>query len=132
MATDTTKKTTAKKAPAKKVATDSTVPAKKLKVSVTEAPVFAMDGSAKGTIALPPELFAVAWNGDLVHQVVVGMQANARPITAHTKFRGEVSGGGKKPWKQKGTGRARHGSSRSPIWKGGGVTHGPRDRKSVV
>lgn len=129
MATDTTKKTTAKKAPAKKVATPKATPTKKMNVSVTEAPVFAMDGSAKGTIALPPELFAVAWNGDLVHQVVVGMQANARPITAHTKFRGEVSGGGKKPWKQKGTGRARHGSSRSPIWKGGGVTHGPRAEK---
>ena len=130
MATDTTKKTTAKKAPAKKVASEAVAtPAKKMKVSVTEAPVFAMDGGSKGTIALPPELFAVAWNGDLVHQVVVGMQANARPVTAHTKNRGEVSGGGKKPWKQKGTGRARHGSSRSPIWKGGGVTHGPRAEK---
>lgn len=133
MATDPTKKkTAAKKAPAKKVASETVsapVASKKAKVSVTEAPVFSMDGSSKGTIALPPELFAVAWNGDLVHQVVVGMQANARPITAHTKFRGEVSGGGKKPWKQKGTGRARHGSSRSPIWKGGGVTHGPRAEK---
>ena len=129
MATDTTKKT-ATKTPAKKVLSEAiAVPAKKMKVSVTEATVFAMDGSSKGTIALPPELFAVAWNGDLVHQVVLGMQANARPVTAHTKDRSEVSGGGKKPWKQKGTGRARHGSSRSPIWKGGGVTHGPRAEK---
>ena len=143
--TDTTKKSVAKKAPAKEVKAPANLPAgkagkvvaetpapttpKKYKVSVTEAPVFAMDGSSKGTVALPPELFAVAWNGDLVHQVVVGMQANARPVTAHTKFRGEVSGGGKKPWKQKGTGRARHGSTRSPIWKGGGVTHGPRAEK---
>lgn len=120
------------KEPTKKVASTaeaSPVSPKKYKVSVTEAPVFSMSGESKGTVNLPPELFAVAWNADLVHQVVTGMQANARPVTAHTKTRGEVSGGGKKPWKQKGTGRARHGSSRSPIWKGGGVTHGPRAEK---
>lgn len=91
-----------------------------------EAVIFSMTGAKSGTIALPPELFGVKWNADLVHQVVVGMQANARPVVAHTKFRGEVAGGGKKPWKQKGTGRARHGSTRSPIWVGGGTTHGPR------
>ncbi|MDB5194836.1 MAG: ribosomal protein large subunit ribosomal protein [Parcubacteria group bacterium] len=95
----------------------------------TEATVYSMAGAKAGTIALPAELFGASWNADLVHQVVVGMQANARQIVAHTKFRGEVSGGGKKPWKQKGTGRARHGSTRSPIWKGGGVTHGPRAEK---
>ena len=93
------------------------------------APVFTMDGKESGSIALPSEIFGATWKADLVHQVVVGMQANARTSTAHTKFRGEVAGGGKKPWKQKGTGRARHGSNRSPIWKGGGVTHGPRTEK---
>lgn len=95
-----------------------------------EAAVFDAKGAKSGTVTLPKEVFAAPWNADLVHQVVVGMQANARETTAHTKFRGEVSGGGKKPWKQKGTGRARHGSTRSPIWVGGGVTHGPRAEKN--
>lgn len=94
-----------------------------------DADIYDASGKKAGTITLPSEVFAVKWNADLVHQVVVGMQANARPIIANTKFRGEVSGGGKKPWKQKGTGRARHGSTRSPIWRGGGVTHGPRAEK---
>lgn len=101
----------------------------KTKKATLEAPVWNGKGEKAGTVALPAELFDAGWNADLVHQVVVGMQANARPTTAHTKFRGEVSGGGKKPWKQKGTGRARHGSTRSPIWRGGGVTHGPRAEK---
>jgi large subunit ribosomal protein L4 len=116
----TAKKTVSKKAPAPKAA--------RKEVSM-EAPIYTSAGAAAGNITLPVELFGAAWNSDLVHQVVTGMQANARPTTAHTKFRGEVAGGGKKPWKQKGTGRARHGSNRSPIWKGGGVTHGPRAEK---
>ena len=118
---------TAKKIPAKKAA-----PKKEAASTGLEATIWNADGKSAGTIALPAELFGASWNADLVHQVVVGMQANARPVTAHTKFRGEVSGGGKKPWKQKGTGRARHGSTRSPIWRGGGVTHGPRAEKDYT
>lgn len=119
---------TTKKAPAKKAAAKTAAPRAKKEVTAKagEATIFTMAGKEAGTVALPSELFAAQWNADLVHQVVVGMQANARETTAHTKNRGEVSGGGKKPWKQKGTGRARHGSSRSPIWVGGGIAHGPR------
>jgi large subunit ribosomal protein L4 len=94
-----------------------------------ETEVFNLNGKVSGKMELPESIFGLAWNGDLVHQVVTAMQANARTPVAHTKTRGEVRGGGKKPWKQKGTGRARHGSSRSPIWVGGGVAHGPRNDK---
>lgn len=88
--------------------------------------IYNSQGKKAGSVELPESVFGVAWNDSLMHQVVTGMQANARPTVAHVKNRGDVRGGGKKPWAQKGTGRARHGSSRSPIWKGGGVTHGPR------
>ena len=95
-----------------------------------EAPIFSMAGKKVGSISLPENIFGAPWRSDLVHQVTTAMQANARQNRAHTKNRAEVSGGGKKPWKQKGTGQARHGSSRSPIWRHGGITFGPRSERN--
>lgn len=86
-------------------------------------------GEKLGRIRLPQEIFEIEMNSDLVHQVMVSQMANRRQVIAHTKTRAEVSGGGRKPWRQKGTGRARHGSIRSPIWTGGGVAFGPRKDK---
>lgn len=100
---------------------------KEKKVVSLEMPIFSMDGKKVGTTTLPEGIFAAPWKNDLVHQVTTAMQANARQNRAHTKDRAEVSGGGKKPWAQKGTGQARHSSTRSPIWRHGGVTFGPRN-----
>lgn len=91
--------------------------------------IYNQKGEQVGKIELPPKVFNVKWNDALVHQVVTSMTGNLRNPTAHAKTRGEVSGTGKKPWKQKGTGRARHGSRRSPLWVGGGVAHGPRNER---
>lgn len=90
-----------------------------------KAQVYNLKGESVGEIDLPEGIFSAKWNPDLVHQVLLAQAANRRSPWAHAKNRAEVSGGGKKPWKQKHTGRARHGSIRSPIWKGGGATHGP-------
>ncbi len=95
-----------------------------------ELTVYTKEGKKSREIALPAKVFGARQNKDLVHQVVVSQTSSARSPIAHTKTRGDVRGGGKKPWQQKGTGRARHGSTRSPIWVGGGVSHGPRNDKN--
>lgn len=94
------------------------------------APIYSLDGKSMGTVALPDSIFGVRWNADLVKQVSDSLFSSRRRPLAHTKTRAEVRGGGRKPWRQKGTGRARHGSTRSPIWVGGGVAGGPRKEKN--
>lgn len=97
-----------------------------------QAILYAKTGKEKKEISLAQEIFGAPVNQRLLTLVERGYSANLRRGTASTKTRGEVRGGGKKPWKQKGTGRARHGSSRSPIWRGGGTAFGPRPRDYSV
>ena len=92
--------------------------------------LYKIDGSSAGSLELDPAVFEVAADAALVHEAVVAQGANSRVAIAHTKDRSAVRGGGRKPWKQKGTGRARHGSRRSPIWSGGGVTFGPTNERN--
>jgi len=93
--------------------------------------VYNLEGKEVGTALLPKEIFDVKFNADLVHQVMIAQTSNRRQVSAAAKDRSQVSGGGKKPWRQKGTGRARVGSNRSPLWKGGGVTFGPLTNKNL-
>lgn len=93
-----------------------------------EVDVLNMDGQKVRTVELPPAIFEAPINIDLMHQAFVRQMANARLGTHDTKGRSEVSGGGRKPWRQKGTGRARQGSIRAPQWVGGGKVHTPKPR----
>lgn len=92
--------------------------------------IYTKEGKENGSFEAPDSIFGLKWNSDLVQQVVMSMESSARTPVAHTKDRSDVRGGGRKPWQQKGTGRSRHGSKRSPIWKGGGVTFGPRNDRN--
>src|SRR5690625_1078908 len=90
--------------------------------------LYTQDGTASGDVELNEEVFGIEPNEHVLHEAVLMQRASKRQGTHAVKGRGQVRGGGKKPWRQKGTGRARHGSIRSPIWVGGGVTFGPTPR----
>ncbi|MEA2097766.1 MAG: 50S ribosomal protein L4 [Patescibacteria group bacterium] len=92
--------------------------------------IYNLEGKETEEVELSEKIFGVKVQDDLVHQAFVAHISNSRQLLADTKNKGEVRGGGRKPWRQKGTGRARHGSSRSPIWKGGGVTFGPTTERN--
>ena len=92
--------------------------------------LYQQSGEKKGTVTVSDKMFGAKVNDELMRLALVRQLANARQATAHTKLRGEVRGGGKKPWRQKGTGRARFGSSRNPIWRGGGIAFGPRNDRN--
>ena len=94
--------------------------------------LYTQKGDKKGTVTVSDSMFKIEPNEELMRLAVVRYMANVRSANAHTKTRGEVRGGGKKPWRQKGTGRARFGSSRNPIWIGGGVAFGPRNDRNYT
>ncbi|OGZ32912.1 MAG: 50S ribosomal protein L4 [Candidatus Portnoybacteria bacterium RBG_13_40_8] len=96
---------------------------------ILNLPIYNLEGEKTGTIKLSEKIFGLKINNNLIYQVINVQLANKRKHLAKVKDRGEVRGGGRKPWRQKGTGRARHGSIRSPLWKGGGVTFGPNPGK---
>lgn len=97
---------------------------------MSKVAIYNLEGVTSSSKTLNDSVFSVAENGNVISQTVVWQQNNQRKANAHTKMRGEVSGGGRKPHKQKGTGRARAGSSRSPLWTGGGITFGPRNDRN--
>jgi len=92
--------------------------------------LYNQEGAVVGTADLADEIFSVKSEAQVIRRAVEAQERNSRAVVAHTKTRSEVRGGGRKPWRQKGTGRARHGSIRSPIWVGGGVTFGPRNNRN--
>lgn len=96
---------------------------------MSKVAVYNQNGEKVSDLELNPKIFGVSASMALIHQVVTALSANKRKTISHTKTRGDVRGGGKKPWKQKGTGRARVGSSRSPLWRHGGVVFGPHNRE---
>jgi large subunit ribosomal protein L4 len=96
-----------------------------------ETTLYTQEGKSAGSFTLPSEIFGLPYNSDVVNQVINSLRMSARNNTQHTKNRAEVRGGGKKPWQQKGLGKARHGSTRSPIWVKGGVSLGPRNDKNT-
>ncbi len=99
---------------------------------VLEVAHYAASGESKGKFSLPESIFSATGSKRVLHDVIVGLQANQRSGTSMTKTRGLVSGGGRKPWKQKGTGNARSGSIRSPLWRKGGIIFGPVPRSYRV
>lgn len=99
---------------------------------MAKIPVYNQEGKEVEQLSIRDAIFHTKVNSGLLQEVIVGFLADRREANAHTKYRSEVRGGGKKPWRQKGTGRARHGSTRSPIWRGGGVTFGPRNTRNYT